>query len=128
MLLYIPLILGERLPEDLRKTMLDKLLTSGKFITDYGIASEPVDSEYFIEDGYWRGAIWPPTAFIMTELLMKNGKTEEALKNAESFCDLCAERGFYENYSAIDGRGLRDSGFTWTDSVFIILLRDYLEK
>lgn len=128
LLLYIPLILGERLPEDLRKNMLDKLLTSGKFITDYGIASEPVDSEYFIEDGYWRGAIWPPTAFIMTELLMKNGKTEEALKNAESFCDLCAERGFYENYNAIDGRGLRDSGFTWTASVFMILLRDYLEK
>ncbi len=128
LLLYIPLILGEKLPEKLRNSMLEDLLVNKRFITKYGIASEPLDSAKFIEDGYWRGAVWPPTALIMTELLMRNGKKEEALKNAESFCDMCAKAGFYENYSAIDGHGLRDSGFTWTASAFMILLRDYIEK
>lgn len=126
LLLYIPLLLADRLPENIRKKMLDELLTSKKFITEYGIASEPIDSQYFIEDGYWRGAIWPPTTYIMTELLVRNGRQKEAVQNAQKFCDMCAKSGFFENYSAINGRGLRDSGFTWTASVFMILLRDYI--
>ena len=128
LLLYIPLILGKKLPSKVRGKMLEKLLEPGRFLTEYGIASEPLDSERFVEDGYWRGAVWPPTAYIMTELLMRNGKTDEAIRNAEGFCKMCAKSGFYENYSAIDGHGLRDSGFTWTASAFMILLRDYIEK
>lgn len=128
LLLYVPLILGEKLPAEIRERMLEELLKEKNFITDYGIASEPVDSPYFVEDGYWRGAIWPPTAYIMTEALMANGRKEEAVLNARRFCDMCASEGFFENYSAIDGHGLRDSGFTWTASVFMILIRDYLEK
>lgn len=128
LLLYIPLILGDKLPEELRNNLLNDLIQEKKFITEYGIASEPIDSSRFVEDGYWRGAIWPPTAFIFTEILMRNGKEKEALKNAVRFCNMCAKAGFFENYSALDGHGLRDSGFTWTASAFMILLRDYVEK
>lgn len=128
LLLFLPLLLGDKLPEELRNKMIDHLMKEGSYITEYGIASEPLDSSSFVEDGYWRGAIWPPTALIMTELLIRNGKNKEALKNARQFCDLCAKEGFFENYSAVDGHGLRDSAFTWTASTFIILLRDYLEK
>lgn len=128
LLLYLPLILGEKLPQALRERMVNDLLEKGKFVTEYGIASEPLTSDRFVEDGYWRGAIWPPTALILTEALMKNGRKKEALKNAESFCRICAEGGFFENYSALDGHGLRDSGFTWTASAFMVLLRDYVEK
>lgn len=128
LLLYLPLILGDRLPEALRQQMLTDLLKKDKFITSFGIASEPLTSSRFVEDGYWRGAIWPPTALILTEALLRNGKKEEALANAVSFCDMCAKVGFFENYSALDGHGLRDSGFTWTASAFMVLLRDYVEK
>lgn len=128
LLLYIPLILGERLPEKIRKNMLEKLLNRDMFFTDYGFASEALNSEYFMEDGYWRGAIWPPTAWIFVEILYRNGKYSAALESAKSFCELCRKYGFFENYSAIDGHGLRDSGYTWSASVFLILLRDYLEK
>lgn len=127
LLMYIPLLLGERLPESLRKSMLDRLLEKNRYVTAYGIASEALDSPCFVEDGYWRGAVWPPTAWIFTEILMRNSKYKEAIENAESFCKMCKKHGFFENYSAIDGHGLRDSGYTWTASVFLILLRDYLQ-
>lgn len=127
LLLYIPLLLGNRLPENIRNTMLTKLLQKGKFCCDYGISSESFDSRFFVEDGYWRGAVWPPMALITTEILAVNGKKAEAEKNARQYCDMCAEYGFYENYSAVDGHGLRDTGFTWAASVFMILLRDYLK-
>lgn len=128
LLMYIPLLLGKRIPEKLRQNMLGKLLEEGKFFTSYGMASEALDSLYFVEDGYWRGAVWPPTAWIFTEILVKNGKGKEAVLNAESFCEMCRKYGFFENYSAKDGHGLRDSGYTWTASAFLILLRDYLEN
>lgn len=124
---YVPLLLNKRLPERLRQNMLNNLLKKEKYISIYGIASEALDSPYFVEDGYWRGAVWPPTAWIFTEILMRNGKSKEAIKNAEGFCQMCREQGFFENYSAIDGHGLRDSGYTWTASTFLILLRDYIK-
>ena len=128
LLMYIPLLLGDRLPESLREDMLDSLLKKGKFVSPYGLASEALDSPYFEEDGYWRGAVWPPTAWIFTEILMRNGRHEEAVKYAGCFCEMCRKYGFFENYSAIDGHGLRDSGYTWTASVFLILLRDYIKE
>lgn len=76
------------------------------------LVSEPLDSSLFEEHGYWRGAIWPPTTLIIAEVLDRCHKTVEALKIAERFCKMCAQNGFYENYSALDGHGLRDHGFT----------------
>lgn len=128
LILYLPLILGDRLPEDLRESMLTALLEESSLATEWGLASEPLDSPLFEEDGYWRGAIWPPTTLIMVEALRRCHRNEEAEKLTERFCEICTKYGFYENYSAIDGHGLRDHGFTWTASVFLILLRDYMEN
>ena len=127
LLLFLPLLLGKRIPEEVRDKLLRKLLAKDKYFTPYGFVSEPLDSELFQEDGYWRGAVWPPTALLMSELLRRCGMKEEALLNAEAYCDMCAVSGFFENYSAIDGHGLRDCGFTWSASVFLIFLRDFLE-
>ncbi len=126
LILYLPLILGERLPKKLRENLLSGLLKKGHLAGSWGFASEPLDSPLFEEDGYWRGAVWPSADMILIDALRQCGKGEEARFYAERFCRVCAEKGFYENYSALDGRGLRDHGFTWTASVFLILLRDYL--
>ena len=41
---------------------------------------------------------------------------------AERFCDLCVkEPGFWENYDALTGKGLRCPGYTWTASVFLLM-------
>ncbi|GLC80188.1 amylo-alpha-1,6-glucosidase [Lacrimispora brassicae] len=126
LILYLPLILGKRLPEKLRESLILGLLKKGHLAGSWGFASEPLDSMLFEEDGYWRGAVWPPVTMILVDALRQCGRGEEARFYAERFSRLCAEKGFYENYSALDGRGLRDHGFTWTASVFLILLRDYL--
>ncbi|GGA48503.1 MGH1-like glycoside hydrolase domain-containing protein [Paenibacillus physcomitrellae] len=126
LLLFVPLLLGERLPEELRRSMLEDLLSPGRFQTAFGFASEAVDSVYFVEDGYWRGAVWPPLAYILSEILRINGREQEARENARTFCDNCVRAGFAENYSALDGHPLRDNGYTWTTSVFLIFARDYL--
>ncbi|OBZ14844.1 hypothetical protein A8L34_13195 [Bacillus sp. FJAT-27264] len=128
LLLYVPLLLGTRLPEDLRQNMLHSLLEKGRFKAPYGYASEALDSGYFEEDGYWRGAVWPPLSYIVSEILRINGYEEEALDNAKKYCDICGQSGFAENYSALDGRALRDTGYTWTTSIFLVFLRDYLMK
>ncbi len=108
--------------------MIAELLAPGRYFTDYGFASEPIDSELFFEDGYWRGAVWPPTAYIFTDILLRNDCDEQARQNAVAYCDMCLDNGFYENYSVLDGHGLRDCGFTWSASIFMILIRDLLEE
>ncbi|WP_094094568.1 MGH1-like glycoside hydrolase domain-containing protein [Paenibacillus physcomitrellae] len=128
LMLYIPLLLGDRLPDRLRERMLGSLLEHNRFRTANGYASEALDSDFFQEDGYWRGAIWPPLAYIVSEILRRNGHEQEALENAESYCRVCAASGFAENYSALNGRALRDTGYTWSTSVFLIFLRDYLSS
>lgn len=128
LLLFLPLLLSNRIPENVRSKLLDKLVAERKYFTPYGFASEPLDSELFLEDGYWRGAVWPPTAYLISELLLNCDRRAESLKNAAAYCDMCLEAGFFENYSAIDGHGLRDCGFTWSASVFIIFLRDLLDS
>ncbi len=126
LILCLPLILGKRLPEKLRENLVSRLLKKGHLAGPWGFASEPLDSPLFEEDGYWRGAVWPPVTMILADALSRCGRREEARVYAERFCRLCSEKGFYENYSALDGRGLRDHGFTWTASVFLILLREFI--
>lgn len=121
----LPLILGERLPAELRERLLAVLLEDGGLAGPWGFASEAMDSGFFEEDGYWRGAIWPPVTLILIEALKRCGRSREAKEYANKFCAMCVRHGFYENYSALDGHGLRDHGFTWTASVFLILLREY---
>jgi hypothetical protein len=47
LLLYVPLLLGDRLPENIRSTLLNRLLQKDKFCCEYGISSESTDSEFF---------------------------------------------------------------------------------
>ena len=55
LILYLPLILGKRLPEKLRESLILGLLKKGHLAGSWGFASEPLDSMLFEEDGYWRG-------------------------------------------------------------------------
>ena len=41
---------------------------------------------------------------------------------AQRFCDMCIQtNGFWENYNASTGKGLRCPGYTWTAAVFLLL-------
>lgn len=39
---------------------------------------------------------------------------------------MVSKNGFAENFNALTGEGLRDLAYTWTASVAIVLVKEYL--
>ena len=123
LLLYLPLLLGKKLPADIRESMAAAL--KDKFLTPYGLATEAVGSPYYEPDGYWRGPIWAPSTLLLVEGLDRCGEHDLASEIAKRFCDMAAANGFAENFNALTGEGLRDKAYTWTSSVFLTLMEEY---
>ncbi|KAF9113634.1 hypothetical protein BGX30_006894, partial [Mortierella sp. GBA39] len=115
LLLFVPILLGNRLPEE------------GRFLTGNGWATESVRSPYYQPDGYWRGPIWAPSTMLLVEGAAAAGDTELAREVAQRFCRMLNKSGMAENFDALTGEGLRDRAFTWTSSVFLILGHEYGE-
>ena len=115
---WLPLVLGDRLPAMARFCLRQGI---EEHLTEWGLATERVDSPDYSEDGYWRGPIWAPSTFLAVTGLARSGHADLANVVAERFCKLCAKSGFAENYNAITGAPLRDPAYTWTASVFLLL-------
>jgi glycogen debranching enzyme len=122
LILFLPVILGKRLPERIRNRLVDAL-KSDRFLTPHGFATESPSSPLYASDGYWRGPIWAPVTFILIDGLVRCGETDFAREVARRFCDMCVRSGFSENYDAISGKGQRDRAYTWSASVFLFLAR-----
>ena len=122
---YLSLILGEKLPEGIRKKMIEKI-KSGGFISDHGFATEALDSPAYRADGYWRGPIWAPSTVILCDGMRKCGEGALAKEAAQKFLRMCQKSGFAENFNAVTGEGLRDRAYTWTSSGAFILAREFL--
>jgi len=118
---YIPIILGEKLPTEIRNKLISDIRTSG-ILTKYGLATENPKSPYYEPEGYWRGPIWAPITFFIVDGLAKSGEKELAADIARRFCDMCCKSGFAENFNALTGEGLCDPAYTWTSSVFLLLI------
>lgn len=126
LIMYLSLLLGEKLPKNIRESMIRELKTR-KFLTEHGLSTEAVDSEYYVSDGYWRGPIWAPSTMLLYDGLRKCGEEAFAAELAEKYCDMAAVNGFAENYDALTGEGLRDKAYTWTSSVFLILAHEIMK-
>lgn len=124
---YLPILLGERLPEKIRKKMISDLKRPDYLVTTYGLATESPQSKLYVPDGYWRGPIWAPTTLMVIDGLQRSNETKFAKELAVKFSDLCNKSGFAENFNAISGEALRDPAYTWTSSVFLILAHDYIK-
>lgn len=119
---YIPMVLGSRLPGQVRAALVEDLQPGRGYLTDYGLATQAVETDEFDENGYWRGAVWPPSTYLIFDGLCDAGETELARTIAERYCEMClGQGGMYENYSAVTGRGLCDPAYTWGSSVFLLL-------
>lgn len=129
LILYIPLLLGDRLPTELRRNMIDNLKQEGKFLTQYGLATEELSSSYYEADGYWRGPIWAPSTFLICQGLINCGEKEFALELMKRFCDMAVKaNAFPENFDAITGEALRDPALIWTSCIFIVFASMYLNN
>jgi len=125
LLMYVPLVLGARLPAEIFATLANGLTSNG-FLTEFGLATESPSSAFYTPDGYWRGPIWAPSTLIIVDGLKRGGRADLAEEIARRFCLLASRSGMAENYDAVSGEGLRDRAYTWTASVFLILASEYV--
>jgi glycogen debranching enzyme len=124
LILFLPLLLGNRLPEQVRTKMIAGLKEQGRFLTEHGLATESLKSPYYQADGYWLGPIWAPATMIISEGLEAAGEKAMAQDIRRKFCEMAARSGMAENFDAVTGVGLRDPAYTWTSSVFLILAHE----
>ena len=128
LLLFLPLVLGPRLPHDVSECLVAGLRRDRRFLTEWGLATESVSSPLYEPDGYWRGPIWAPPTLLLADGLAALSEQALAIDIARRFCRLAAHSGAAENFDARTGAGLRDRAYTWTASVFLILARDFLKR
>ena len=117
----IPILLGRDLPEPLRSNLVADLSPGSPHLTRFGPATEATDSPHYVDDGYWRGPIWAPEAFMIFDGLRRAGEEDAAAEVARRFCALCAgpDSAMHENYDAQTGKGLRSPAYSWTAAAFI---------
>ena len=123
---FLPIVLGKRLPAEVRRLLIAGLTAPGRFFTEHGLATESISSPLYEADGYWRGPIWAPSTMLLIDGLAACGEQILARDLARRFCDMAARSGMAENFDAVSGAGLRDRAYTWTSSVFLILAHEYL--
>lgn len=121
LLCRIPIILGHRLPEEIRRALVADLSEKGRFLTDHGLATEALTSPHFLRKGYWRGPMWAPAVMMIVDGLIDGGEKELGRKIARIFCDTCETSGFAECFDPMDGAPLHDPAYTWTASIFTLL-------
>jgi putative isomerase len=126
LILILPIVLGNKLPKEIKDKLLKELKKEGKYLSKYGLATEAMDSRFYKENGYWLGPIWAPVMMIIVDALNKCGEEEFAKDLAERFCNVTLIGGMAENFDPISGKGLVDPAFTWTSSVFLMLANEYL--
>jgi putative isomerase len=122
LILRLPVIIGYRL----EKSILDQLVSDleENFETKFGLATESLLSKYYKENGYWLGPIWAPVTYLFIDALQNNGYEEVGNRLRDKFLDLTLVGGMAENFDPLTGKGLVDTSFTWTSSVFLLLLDD----
>lgn len=114
----VSILLGKRLPEEIQNALCASIQT---FLTDWGLATEHIESDKYESDGYWRGSIWAPPTYMIVSGLEACGHIDLAIEISERFCRLCATSGFAENFNALTGAPQWDPAYTWTSSVFLLL-------
>jgi hypothetical protein len=122
---YEAIVLGKRLPAEVRQKMAADLAEPGRFLTPFGLASESLRSPKYHANGYWRGPIWAPAVMIIVDGLMATD-AKLAREVARRYCDMCVKSGFAENFDAVTGSPLCDPAYTWASSVFLVLAANYL--
>jgi len=125
---FMPILLGRRLPDDIRRALIAGLRQPGRFLGEWGLATEALDSAKHTANGYWRGPIWAPPTMFVVDGLRAAGEPDLADDIARRFLRLCARSGFHENFDPRTGDGLKDPAYTWSASVFLALGADLVAR
>ena len=96
---YYPLILGKRLPEEIRSRMAEDLLPGRGYLSPFGFTEEYLGDSPYTEVGTGRGKILPADNILVTTGLYLAGREEQAREAAKIYCDGLRRRPthFYNN-------------------------------
>ena len=131
--LWLPVLLGRRLPKDVLEKTVAHLLRPNGFKTPNGYATEALDSPY-LRHGFSAGSVITPTHFFIPMALEDCGYTDEAREAALSYCRTLKRSGFFHICNALTGR--EDRSLTafgekqlfwsaWTSSCYFFLADRY---
>jgi glycogen debranching enzyme len=113
------IVLEDMLPKQMQEYIVKKI--TEHHLCKGGIASEAVDSPMFIENGYWRGAVWAPDVVMFVYALRNLGYNDLATQIAENYKSSVTKYGFSENTSALTGKQLRCKCYSWAVNAYQIL-------
>ena len=131
--LWLPIVLGDRLPREIVEKSVAHLFREGGFETKYGIITEAMDSKYF-RGGFSAGSVITPAHFFVPLGLEACGYQEEARRVALNYCRTLKTAGFFHIYNSLTG--LEDRSLTafgerrlfwsaWTSSCYLFLADRY---
>lgn len=100
---YQPIILGKRLPQNIIDKCAEKLTEEGLWLTDIGLASESMMSEYATFGiSFVCGRVVGPMNMILTVGLQAAGKQKEADYIARRYCDHTGREGIILGYAPLN--------------------------
>ena len=131
---FIPLLMGKRLPQEIRDKLADTLAEEGKWLTPYGLAGERLDSPRYHDTGWSAGPILAPAQLLVLLGLHFSGKDELAKEIAGRYCRALAAADFPMVMNARTGEDVSEGRWgarypnrmAWTAVVFLILGSLYL--
>jgi hypothetical protein len=100
--LYVPLVLGNRLPQEIIDKSIALMFGPDGFNTPFGLASEGLTSDYF-HHGFTQGCVITPTQFIFVLALESCGRSDLAKTVAQNYCTALSKHGFIHIYNPITG-------------------------
>ena len=131
--LFATLILGKRLPEEIRAKTVEFIFGENGFETPYGFASENVNSPYF-RHGFTAGSVIIPAQLILCLALEAAGEYDKAKEMGLRYARTLRDNGMFHIHNALNGapeRGLVAFGekqlfwSAWASSAYLFLADRY---
>ncbi|MDR2530340.1 MAG: hypothetical protein LBC65_02205 [Oscillospiraceae bacterium] len=119
---YLPAVLGNRLPKEIINKLADDLSDSTRFLTEWGLASEALDSDMHTSAGFGRGCVIPPAMLYICTGLWETERRDTAAMFAERYCNGLINARFAFFLNARNGMGLYNAS-SWSCCAYAILAR-----
>ena len=118
----LPLFSGAISKERADKLVLT-LSNKEQFGANFPIPTVPTSSRYFKEKCYWQGPAWINANWMITQGLKEYGHIEKTNEIRQKSLQLVNNNGCYEYFSALSGKPLGASDFSWTAALIIDLMK-----